>query len=299
MASGLRTISLGALVGLLCLAGFGWHYLVPAETSKLNAPRQGFFSTVSDPAVGPRRGALLIGGGGALNPTIWETFIDLAGGPDAPIVIVPTASGDDVFTDDWPTIRTLKSMGATNLSILHTRDRGEADTAEFVKPLAKAKGVWLCGGRQLRLVASYFGTRTHRAMLELLERGGVIGGTSAGATIQGIFASFPGRSEQPYEPGFGLLRNVAIDQHLLVRRRENDLAHVVREHPHVLGIGIDEGTAVVVKNDCMDVIGDSKVAIYDANYRPDDDEPPYYFLSPGDRFDLRRRTELSHDQASR
>ncbi|MBS0208390.1 MAG: cyanophycinase [Planctomycetes bacterium] len=293
MALCLRTLVLTVIFTLLWLATFAGEQPRSALNAELSAHQRAALAEPAAPPVGPRQGALVIGGGGTLSRAIWEKFIELAGGPSAPIVIVPTASSLESFGDDWPTIRTLRSLGVKDLTVLHTRDRSVADSKEFIKPLLRAKGVWISGGKQLRLVSTYFGTQTQKALFEVLERGGVIGGTSAGATIQGIYASFPGRSDTPYEPGFGFLRNTVIDQHLLVRRRENDLTNIIQEHPDVLGIGIDEKTAIVVQDDTMDVLGESKVAIYDGNRDRDGDEPGYYFLEPGDRFDLRTRSEVT------
>jgi cyanophycinase len=88
-----------------------------------------------------------------------------------------------------------------------------------------------------------------------------------------------------YEEGMALLKNSAIDQHLLKRNRERDLIPVIAKHPNLLGIGIDESTAIVVKGDQFDVIGASKVAIYEAGKE-------FYFLQAGDRFDLASRRPL-------
>ena len=86
-----------------------------------------------------------------------------------------------------------------------------------------------------------------------------------------------------YEHGFGFLRGVAVDQHLLKRKREKDMLAVVAAHPQLLGIGIAESTAVIVQGDKFEVVGPSKVAIYEHG-------KPYYFLSAGDRFDLKTRS---------
>ena len=145
----------------------------------------------------------------------------------------------------------------------------EADSDEFVAPLRAASGVWISGGRQWRLVDSYFNTRTLRELRALLDRGGVIGGTSAGATIQGSYLVRGAREgnqimmAKGYEEGFGFLKNVAIDQHILARHRENDLVAVIEAHPELLGLGIDEATAIVVQGDRFEVIGKSVVGIYD------------------------------------
>ena len=92
-----------------------------------------------------------------------------------------------------------------------------------------------------------------------------------------------------HERGFGFLRNAAIDQHVLARGRLPDMIPVIEKHPHLLGIGIDEGTAIVVKRDRMEVIGRSKVAIYDHERFDRNRDKPYFFISPGDVLDLSTR----------
>src|SRR5262249_24205119 len=145
----------------------------------------------------------------------------------------------------------LAKAGVKNVTVLHTRDRQVADSREFVKPLQTARGVWFPGGRQWRLVGSCLHTRTQRELVKGLERGGVIGGSSAGATIQGSYLVRGAREGNTlmmapgYEVGMGFLRQVGVDQHLLVRKRQEDLVGVVQKHPELLGIGLDEGTAIV------------------------------------------------------
>jgi cyanophycinase len=239
--------------------------------------------------VGPRNGSLVIVGGGQIGPEIMKRFLDLAGGPDAPIVLIPTADTQDRPASAYQDNRNLRTAGAKNVIVLHTHDRQKADSEEFVAPLRQARGVWFAGGRQWRLVDSYLHTRTEKELHALLDRGGVIGGTSAGATIQGSYLVRGAREgnqimmAKGYEEGFGFLKSVAIDQHLLKRHRENGLIEVVKVHPELLGIGIDESTAIVVQGDRFEVVGASKVAIYDPRRQP------FYFLSAGDRFNLRTR----------
>src|SRR5205823_2368933 len=136
---------------------------------------------------------------------------------------------------------------------------------------------------------------TERESRAVLGRGGVIGGSSAGATIQGSYLvrGAPGGNtilmSRGHEKGFGYLKHVAIDQHVVARHREGDLSVVVKAHPGLLGIGIDEATAIVVTGDRFEIIGRSKVAITDG--QPHDGRP-YYLLSPGDSFDLKARAKL-------
>lgn len=241
--------------------------------------------------IGPSRGTLLIAGGGSLGKDILDRFATLAGGYDAPIVLIPTAEGAESYDNGYLDRNALTRAGFKNLTILHTKDRAVADSDAFVEPLRKARGVWFGGGRQWRLVDSYLRTRTQKEIENVLQRGGVVGGTSAGATIQGSYLVRGAREGNTimmapgYEEGMGLLKNSAIDQHLLKRNREKDLVPVIEKHPHLLGIGIDESTAIVVTGNRFDVIGESKVAIYEAG-------KPYYFLQAGEKFDLTRRTRL-------
>ncbi len=140
------------------------------------------------------------------------------------------------------------------------------------------------------------GTRTQREIEAVLARGGVIGGSSAGATIQGSYLVRGAREgnhimmAKGYEQGFGYLRGVAIDQHLLVRGREDDLVEVIDKKPELLGLGIDEPAAVVVQGDRLEVIGRSVVGIYDGK---DHDGKKYFFLAPGEQLDLRSRKRLA------
>lgn len=243
--------------------------------------------------VGPRAGTLVVVGGAMQDPAIITRFIDLAGGGDASIVVIPTAGEADEYDSHWSGLRQFREQGARNLTVLHTRDPKVADSEAFVRPLTTAAGVFFSGGRQWRLADAYLHTRTERALQAVLERGGVIGGSSAGATILGSFlvrGDTKGNELMigDHVAGFGFLKNTAIDQHLLRRNRQFDLVEVVTKHPELLGIGIDEDTAIVVDGDRFDVIGRGYVAIYDATH-PTRAPERFYLLAPGDRFDLARR----------
>jgi cyanophycinase len=251
----------------------------------------------ADPVVkGPEKGALVIVGGGKVGNDILGRMFELAGGKDAPLVVIPTASGADDYPADWPGLKMFKDFGATNISLLHTKDRAVADSDAFVRRIAAAKIVWFVGGRQWRLVDSYLHTRTQREIEKVLERGGVVAGSSAGASIissymvrgaveNNFIMMAPG-----YEEGFGLMKGVAIDQHMLTRNRQDDLEEVVAKHPELLGIGLDESTAIVVRGQEFEVVGASKVAIHDgrtvASERQQRNGKKYYFMAPGERYDL-------------
>ena len=264
-------------------------YAVPIEVKGHRFGAQAMSSA------GPDEGALVIVGGGAVGPEIVARFIALAGGPESEFVVIPTASETDQVNTKRAGERFARQFGVKNVTVLHTRDRAEADTEEFVAPLKKAKGVWYDGGRQWRLVDSYLNTRTQREIEAVLARGGVIGGSSAGATIQGSYLVRGAREgnrimmAKGYEQGFGHLKSVAIDQHIIPRHREEDLVAVIEAHPELLGLGIDESTAVVVHGDRFEVIGKSVVGIYDGQ---DHGGKRYYFLNKGEQFDLKERRRL-------
>ena len=243
--------------------------------------------------VGPKSGALVVVGGAMSDPAIIERFIDLAGGGDAPIVVVPTAGDADTYDEHWSGLRQFRANGARNLTVLHSRDPKVADTEAFARPLTTARGVFFAGGRQWRLADAYLNTRTQRELQALLDRGGVIGGTSAGATILGSFlvrGDTKGNDLMvgDHVVGFGFLKNSAIDQHLLRRNRQFDLIDVIAKRPELLGIGIDENTAIVVQGDRFEVVGRGYVAMYDAKHET---RPPakFYLLGAGDRYDLVKR----------
>ena len=113
---------------------------------------------------GPEKGTLVIVGGNMQDPAIVKRFIDLAGGPDAPIVIIPTAGDDDEYDNYWSGLKQWRENGAKHLTVLHTRDRKVADTEAFVKPIRDARGVFFGGGRQWRLADSYLNTLTHKEL---------------------------------------------------------------------------------------------------------------------------------------
>lgn len=256
------------------------------------------------PHYGPPKGTLVIqGGGSAAGTGIIETFINRAGGPGAKIIVVPTAGGNrtpDGKIKEYKEEQVLaswKKLGATNVHMLHTHDPKVADTEEFVSILRDTKGVWFDGGRQWNIVDSYANTLTLREFHKVLERDGVIGGSSAGATIQGDYlvrGAIAGSEimmtpEPEHEHGFAFLRKVAIDQHINTRNRWDDLIPVIKKYPDMLGIGLSEGTAIVVNGDKFQVIGKWKVAIHDNTRQYNPWEKPYYVISPGDVYNMQTR----------
>jgi cyanophycinase len=200
--------------------------------------------------------------------------------------------------DRWTHAPLLKSstaprFGVTSITILHTRNRKTANSEDFVKPLRTARGVWISGGNAGRLAEAYLDTLTQREIEAVLRRGGVVGGNSAGAIIQGSY-TIRGNPNKPVlmvkgsERGFAFLTDVAINPHLSEAMRQNELVTILDAHPKLLGIGIDEKAAIVVTGDRFQVIGKGRVAIYDNTKHGNN---WYYWLETGDTFDLRTRSK--------
>jgi len=257
------------------------------------------------PEYGPEKGSLVIQGGGSAEGTgIQETFVNRAGGVNAKIIIVPTAAGNRTpdgkikVYEEAKVVATWKKMGLTNVHMLHTADPKVADTEEFASMLRDATGVWFDGGRQWNIVDSYANTRTLQEFRKVLERGGVIGGSSAGASIQADYlvrgavagSEIVMTTEPEHQHGFAFLRRAAIDQHINTRNRWDDIIPVIKKYPNLLGIGISEGTAIVVDGDRFQVIGKWKVAVHDNTRAYQPWEKPYYVLSPGDVYNMKTRT---------
>jgi cyanophycinase len=230
-----------------------------------------------------------------MGPEIYAEFIKAAGGPDALIVDVPNAGGADSYGPEAGATRNFKAAGAKNVHVLHTRDRKIADSDSFVAVIKKAGGVWFDGGRQWHLVKDYGGTKTETAFREVLERGGVVGGSSAGASILGDFLvrGAPSQNNRimdhpEYQKGFAYLRNTGIDQHVVARERLPDLADsIITKYPNMLAISEDEGTAWVIRGDTGTIVGRSKAFAY--NGAENDPGSPFLTLWPGDVYNLATR----------
>jgi cyanophycinase len=247
--------------------------------------------------VGPANGALLLIGGGRFGPEIRQEMVRLGTDPAgrSEWVFITTAESDEVVPTRRP-FSFIAGEGAV-VTTLHTRDRAEADTEAFVAPLRRATAVFLFGGRHFRLVDAYAGTRVERELRGVLDRGGLIAGTSAGATIVGSYLVRGHPSEDNtilmapgYEDGFCFISNATIDQHISARQREADLAKVVAVHPGLLGIGIDEDTCVTIRQNELRVIGPGLVFITDGAMH---DGKPYYTIPAGTVFDLASRKARS------
>ena len=245
-------------------------------------------------------GSLLIIGGGLLPEATLPLFIERAGGPDAPIVVVPGAL-EGSPPDDSQFVELLRQAGARDVRVFHVADRAQTFQPAALAPLDDARGVWFSGGRQWRLVDLYLDTPVVERFRAVLARGGVIAGSSAGATIQGDYlvrGNPLGNLEmmyEGYERGFGFLRGAAIDQHFHQRDRYADMSALKQAFPQLLGLGIDEQTAILVEKGEFRVIGEHHVAVYDRTSPPENGEPEYQQLKSGERYDLSRRHVVRED----
>ena len=273
-------------------------------------------NTTKNQSIGPKKGTLLIGGGGkndGMTNEMWKVFFDLAGGKSAKLVVIPTAFDENSINYD-PEFKILerrfKSIGFTDINFMHTRDTLTANSDEFVKPLKTATAVWLTGGRQWRTADAYLKTKTHKELINLLNRNGIIGGTSAGASIQGSYLARGGRGlNGSYsvignpEIGFGFVTNTAFDQHHLYRNRQYDMFELLKIRPELLGVGIDEDTAIIIQENVFEVIGNKYVAIYDGTFWSpyfneidtlETGKDKFYVLKNGDKYNLKeRRVQLN------
>ena len=261
---------------------------------------------------GPKNGHLIIAGGALKDPAVFAKFIELAGGEGkAHVVVIPTAGGYEVTEERIAGLKKQwMARGAAKVSVLHTTDPKEADKEKFAKIIDDAGGVYFPGGRQWRLADSYLNTKVHTKLNTLLERGGVIGGSSAGATIQGSYLARGDTKTNTlmvgdHEDGLGFVKNIAIDQHTLARNRQYDMFEVLDVYPELLGIALDENTAMLVTGDEFEVIGDSYVLVYDGTHwdqktntyiKNDNGEDKFHLLSVGRKYNMKDRKVVVRQQ---
>lgn len=248
---------------------------------------------------GATQGTLFLSGGGTQEPRVIEKFVSLAGGSDAGIVVIPTAS-TIVRRADYEQIirRVFMERGkATNLTILHTSEKAVANSADFVEPLLEARAVWIWGGQARRFMNVYSGTLLQKTLRDLHEKGTLIGGTSSGALVLNDLVVRPGdvetseiRRENNID-GMGLLKGVLLDVHAIARNRLVPMQKALPDYPGRTVISIDENTAIILEDGVFEVFGRSYVVVYDVPGRSE----PFLFLSHGDRFSLRHNMMTADD----
>jgi len=212
--------------------------------------------------VEPITGSLVIVGGGKVPDVIWQRFMKLAGGENAHIVVIPTASKEADTLDPDKYLNEWRERNPASVTILHTRSKEDANEPNFVKPLERATAIWFGGGGQSRIADAYLGTLAEKKFHEVLKRGGVIGGTSAGAAIMSRTMIARGKPKPEIETGLGFIPGAIIDQHFIKRHRQVRLVDAVTSYPYLVGLGIDESTALVVYDGSkIDVLGESCVTV--------------------------------------
>lgn len=200
---------------------------------------------------------------------ILKKFVALAGGRSAKIAVLTTATELPREVGREYQLLFMK-LGAERVDIIHIADRVEASEQQTGKSFADYTGIFFTGGDQLRLTSILGGSIVNREIVACFKRGAVIAGTSAGASVMsqimivgGDSSETPKKSAISLAQGMGLLERVVIDQHFAQRGRINRLLAVVAQNPNVLGIGIDEDTALLVENNQCRVIGSQTVTIVD------------------------------------
>ena len=238
------------------------------------------------PRGGPARGYIIPVGGAEEkvgDVAILRRFANLCGGPAARIGIIPTAS--ELSDTGERYVALFKSLGAASAVSLPIQSRADADDIEIVSALDDVDGIFLTGGNQLRLSTTVGGTEVARAIRRRNTEGVHVAGTSAGAAIMsdsmltgnqfypgmttavdsGVSSKRIARNIIEVIPGLGFLHGAIVDQHFIKRMRENRLMSVILERPSLLGVGIDESTALRVYPDGhWQVYGASAAIVFDA-----------------------------------
>ncbi|MEM6471130.1 MAG: cyanophycinase [Planctomycetota bacterium] len=262
--------------------------------------RDPLFPPIDPPATRLKSGTLiLIGGGGSTDP-MWERLIKEAGGTNAKFVCVPTAGlRTDETVEDSFGARQLRERGCKTIKVIHTinPDRANGDN-ELINAIKEADAVFFGGGRTLRLMDAYQNTQFHQALFGVLDRNGVIAGTSAGAQVAGDYmVRGDPRDNDPiryegYETAFAFLQGVIIDAHFRQRERTYPFKQLMMRYPQMLGIGIDEATAIVVHGEVAEVLGRNAISFFDYRGVPKGDAPDPIVLREGQRYHLADRKTL-------
>ena len=300
-----RTAPAAAIIGFGALALISGIIALPALASTVSVSGD----SAPESTVLPQ-GHLLLNGGGAEAAPFWPKLFELAGGKDASIVILPTASERAEAGQEY--VDELRALGATGVRWLPLKTREDASRPEILQALAEARAIFFTGGDQSRITAALLGTPAEAAIRKVYDDGGVLGGSSAGlACMSRVMLTGEGNFEVltadnvEVKPGLGYVTEAILDQHFVARQRQNRLISVVLENPTLPGIGVDEKTAIWIRPDrTFEVLGEGWVMIFDARrsqVRRDGatskahlgvDELVTRILLPGDHFDLKSGTVL-------
>ena len=267
----------------------------------------------------PRFGTLVIVGGHEDKDgerVIHRALVHCLGGGALAIATVASEQPDALWREYAALFR---KLGVADVRHLAIASRAEADAPEAMAALDGVRGVFFTGGDQLRITGLLGGTLTAERIRDVYETGGLVGGTSAGASVMSVTMLVSGAAEESHRlggslrmaPGLGLLPDVIVDQHFAERGRIGRLLGAVAQNPTVLGVGVDENTAVLVEGAPgalrFRVVGEGGVFVIDgqgASYTNVSEEEEHrtlslfgvrlHVLSQGDEFDLASRTPTNH-----
>lgn len=250
--------------------------------------------------------------GGVQTTEIVKKYVELAGGSNAKIIVIPNAGSDPVYWSEVQ-VKEFNDLGAQAQYLLFTKET--ADDKSNLNKMDWANAVFFLGGDQSVLTHDMLGTKLLQKVFDIYNNGGVVGGSSAGAAVMSEVmitgnelvnkdssASFVTieRGNVEVKKGFGFLKNVIVDQHFLKRKRHNRTISALIEHPDLFGIAIDESTAIIVYPDeTFEVIGSNQVLVYDPtngkNIREDKNgnlginDMKLQVLISGDKFDMKTK----------
>ncbi len=243
---------------------------------------------------------------------ILSRFVALAGGPDARIAVISTASSLGPLAGQMYR-RVFTELGVSEVWPIHAATRAQANDDTAARHVHDSTGVFMTGGNQLRLSSTIGGTNLAQAVLDRHRHGVVVAGTSAGASAMsthmvafGASGASPKQRMVQMAAGLGVLSNVIVDQHFQQRNRLGRLLAIIAQNPSLLGLGVDEDTAGVIGPDSvLEVIGRRSVTIIDGSSSDTDawEVPAHrplmisnvvlHSLPGGYRFDIRRRVRVA------
>jgi cyanophycinase len=247
---------------------------------------------------------------------ILKEFLRLAKGPKARIVVMTVATNlVEELGRDYT--ETFKRLGVDDVRVVDVSKREDAQSEAAIKAVEDATGIFFTGGDQLHITALLGGSRLHQSLFRKFQKGVVVAGTSAGASMMGNSMIISGdRDETPrfgrveIGPGMDFLIGTIIDTHFSQRGRLGRLLTGVAHFPQDLGLGIDENTALVITDSHFDVIGEGAVTVIDAGAishtnLPDLEEGgslalfdvKVHILPDGSRFDLNNRRPIATEES--
>lgn len=240
---------------------------------------------------------LILIGGGKRPPEVLQKFVEFGGGERGKILVVTWASGEpqasfDAFKSDLEKVSKIKIENAP------LKPLNEGTKRQFLEQLKTANGVFFTGGDQNRITEVLKDETLLKALREKYKSGAVFAGTSAGTAVmseimitgEGDFTVIDGAKVET-KNGLGLLPDVIVDQHFIKRQRQNRMIGLMLKNPLLLGVGIDEDTALVVSDNRFgEVLGASQVMIFDGRVKAG--AMRFFLLKSGEKFDLKKRKKI-------